>query len=110
MHRRPHPPVWTGWWGGWTAASTDAASESRRVAPAAPLRGSDLVDAAHAAGLAVYTWTLRPENRFLIGQFRGRGGPAAFGDWESEWDIIRQAGVDGVFVDHPDLGVGFLRR
>ncbi|MHC2997888.1 glycerophosphodiester phosphodiesterase family protein [Microbacterium sp. HJ5] len=70
---------------------------------------SPLVADAHERGLRVFTWTCRPENSFLIGQFRGRGGPAAFGDWESEWAVIRDAGVDGVFVDHPDLGVAFFR-
>jgi len=70
---------------------------------------SSLVASAHARGLCVYTWTCRPENAFLIPHFRGRGGAAAFGDWEAEWAIIRDAGVDGVFVDHPDLGVGFFR-
>lgn len=70
---------------------------------------SRVVGDAHERGLRVYTWTCRPENRFLIGQFRTRGGPSSFGDWESEWGVIRDAGVDGVFVDHPDLGVGFFR-
>ena len=70
---------------------------------------SRVVADAHDRGLRVFTWTCRPENRFLIGQFRTRGGPAAFGDWESEWAVIRESGVDGVFVDHADLGVGFFR-
>lgn len=70
---------------------------------------STVVADAHERGLRVYTWTCRPENSYLIGQFRGRGGPAAFGDWEAEWGRIRDAGVDGVFVDHPDLGVAFFR-
>ncbi len=70
---------------------------------------SRVVADAHDRGLRVFTWTCRPENRFLIGQFRTRGGPEAFGDWESEWAVIRDSGVDGVFVDHPDLGVEFFR-
>lgn len=69
---------------------------------------SSLVGDAHERGLRVFTWTCRPENSFLIGQFRGSGGPAAFGDWEGEWAVIRDASVDGVFVDHPDLGVAFF--
>jgi len=63
---------------------------------------------AHARGLRVYTWTCRPENAFLVGQYRGRGGPAALGDYEGEWAVIRDAGIDGVFVDHADLGVAFF--
>lgn len=70
---------------------------------------STVIADAHERGLRVYTWTCRPENSFLIGQFRTRGGPEAFGDWESEWAVIRDAAVDGVFVDHPDLGVAFFR-
>lgn len=64
---------------------------------------------AHARGLRVFTWTCRPENAFLIGQYRAGKEPGAFGDWESEWEVIRAAGIDGVFVDHPDLGVEFFR-
>ncbi|WP_345801616.1 glycerophosphodiester phosphodiesterase family protein [Microbacterium sp. AZCO] len=70
---------------------------------------SRVVADAHERGLQVFTWTCRPENAFLIAQFRGRGGRSAFGDWEGEWSVIRDAGVDGVFVDHADLGVGFFR-
>ncbi|WP_460785060.1 glycerophosphodiester phosphodiesterase family protein [Microbacterium tumbae] len=72
-------------------------------------RGSTIVADAHARGLAVFTWTCRPENGFLAPEYRGEGGKAAFGDFESEWDVIARTGVDGVFVDHPDLGVAFFR-
>ncbi|WP_159501603.1 glycerophosphodiester phosphodiesterase family protein [Microbacterium sp. 18062] len=64
---------------------------------------------ARSRGLRVYTWTCRPENRFLARQFRAGGEPAAFGDWQAEWAILRDAALDGVFVDHPDLGVAFFR-
>ncbi|WP_188755451.1 glycerophosphodiester phosphodiesterase family protein [Microbacterium album] len=75
---------------------------------------SPIVADAHARGLQVYTWTCRPENAFLTPEFRtsglgGRAGKAAFGDYEAEWDIVRRSGVDGVFVDHPDLGLAFFR-
>ncbi|GAA1060327.1 glycerophosphodiester phosphodiesterase family protein [Agromyces bracchium] len=94
--------------GGGTSASatvtTDAAA-ARRARPDAALRGSDLVDAAHAAGLAVYTWTLRPENRFLAPEFRRGSSRSAWGDWLGEFMRIMDTGVDGVFVDHPDLGL-----
>ena len=71
---------------------------------------SSLVADAHERGLRVFTWTCRPENSFLLAQFRRRGGPSAFGDWEGEWGLIRDAGIDGVFVDHADLGVAFFRE
>jgi glycerophosphoryl diester phosphodiesterase len=70
---------------------------------------SPVISDAHARGLRVYTWTCRPENAFLVGQYRTRGGAAAFGDYETEWAVIRDAGIDGVFVDHADLGVAFFR-
>lgn len=70
---------------------------------------STVVADAHERGLRVFTWTCRPENDFLIRQFRGRGGPGSFGDYEAEWSVIRASGVDGVFVDHPDLGVAFFQ-
>lgn len=72
-------------------------------------KGSSIVADAHARGLKVFTWTARPENAFLSAEFRGAGGKSAFGDYESEWGVIARSGVDGVFVDHPDLGVGFFR-
>lgn len=71
---------------------------------------TSVVRDAHDRGLRVFTWTCRPENAFLIGQFRVGRSPGAFGDWEGEWGVIRDAGVDGVFVDHADLGVAFFRE
>ncbi|MEW1834645.1 glycerophosphodiester phosphodiesterase family protein [Microbacterium sp. NPDC079995] len=63
---------------------------------------------AHRRGLEVYVWTCRPENLFLDPAFRSAGEDAAFGDWAGEWRRIADTGVDGVFVDHPDLGVPFF--
>ena len=69
-----------------------------------------VVAQAHERGLLVYTWTCRPENAFLARPFRRGRDRAAHGDWEAEWRMIADAEVDGVFVDHPDLGVEFFRR
>ncbi|MFJ6679733.1 glycerophosphodiester phosphodiesterase family protein [Microbacterium sp. NPDC091382] len=69
-----------------------------------------IVADAHRRGLDVYTWTCRPENAFLSSEFRRGPDAESFGDWEGEWQRIADAGVDGVFVDHPDLGVGFFGR
>ncbi len=66
---------------------------------------SDLVARAHAAGLLVFCWTLRTENRFLPVNFRYGGGPGGAGDYESEWLRILGTGIDGVFADQPDLAV-----
>ena len=67
------------------------------------VRVTDLVDRAHAAGLQVFAWTLRPENRFLAKAHRR--GPLAshWGAWMQEWDLLIGAGLDGIFADHPDL-------
>lgn len=73
------------------------------------LERGELVFEAHARGLRVFTWTCRPENAFLDRRFRLGGGRAAFGDYESEWARIARTGVDGVFVDHADLGADFFR-
>lgn len=67
-------------------------------------RTTDLVSRLHERGLRAYSWTLRPENRFLVANFR-RGSGDVFGDWQSEFELILRSGIDGVFVDHPDLGV-----
>lgn len=66
---------------------------------------NDLVSRAHARGLAVFTWTLRPENFFLNPRFRTGLHPASWGDWRAESYQILCTGVDGIFVDHADLGV-----
>lgn len=68
-------------------------------------RPTDLVERAHAAGLRVYTWTLRPENRFLAPPFRDGSDPAAVGRWLEEFVLVLSSGVDGFFVDQADLGV-----
>ena len=69
---------------------------------------SDLVDSAHAAGLEIYTWTLRPENRFLAPSFRVGTRKADFGNGQAEFRTIMDTGIDGVFADQPDLAV-FVR-
>jgi len=68
-----------------------------------------VVAAAHDRGLRVFTWTCRPENLFLEPRHRVGADPAAFGDYVAEWGEIAATGVDGVFVDHPDLGAAVLR-
>ena len=79
-------------------SNTDAAGD---VAGA-----SDLVDCAHAAGLEIYCWTLRPENRFLARSLPTRHGRArTSAHWQAEFALIMGTGIDGVFADHPDLAV-----
>lgn len=70
-----------------------------------PAPVSDLVERAHRAGLSVFTWTLRPENAFLPRALRSAGPRSAHGDHRALWGRLLDAGVDGVFADHPDLAV-----
>ncbi|GAA1328341.1 glycerophosphodiester phosphodiesterase [Nonlabens tegetincola] len=65
----------------------------------------DLPARAHERGLRVFTWTLRPENRYLNLRFHSSLSGTDWGDWQSEFALVLASGVDGIFVDHPDLGV-----
>jgi glycerophosphoryl diester phosphodiesterase len=92
----------------------DGISVDKRLILAPDKRGrmtgpTSLVDDAHARGLRVFTWTCRPENMFLVGEYRIGRAPDELGDYEAEWDVLRSTGLDGVFVDHADLGVAFFR-
>ncbi|OUE23353.1 glycerophosphodiester phosphodiesterase family protein [Clavibacter michiganensis] len=73
-----------------------------------PAPVSDLVERAHRVGLTVFTWTLRPENAFLPRPLRGPGPKSAHGDHGAHWGRLLDAGVDGVFADHPDLAVALV--
>ena len=61
---------------------------------------SQLVAAAHAAGLRVVVYTVRAEAQFLPSNLDVAGELAA----------LIEAGVDGVFADHPDLAVASAER
>ncbi|MCU1414530.1 MAG: glycerophosphodiester phosphodiesterase [Microbacteriaceae bacterium] len=66
---------------------------------------SPLVSAAHAAGLSVFVWTLRAENKFLGKGLTKGVDAAALGLWKQEFTAIMRSGVDGVFADQPDLAI-----
>lgn len=91
------------------AAEVDGISPAKSVILAPDAEGratgpAPLVAWAHERGLAVFTWTCRPENAFLLAEFR-TGELSEYGNWRSEWRVLQDAGLDGVFVDHADLGV-----
>ncbi len=67
------------------------------------LGANDLTKRAHAAGLSMYCWTLRPENRFLPKSLRSGSRLGGHGDWPTEFRTLLDSGVDGVFADQPDL-------
>jgi glycerophosphoryl diester phosphodiesterase len=63
------------------------------------LQVTDLVRDAHALGLVVHPYTFRAD---------------ALPDWAGSFDellrvFLVQVGVDGIFTDHPDKGVAFVR-
>ena len=66
-------------------------------------RPTPVVEHAHAAGLAVWGWTFRRENRFLPVDLRSSSDPDAPGDLGTELAAYLAAGTDGLITDHPDV-------
>jgi glycerophosphoryl diester phosphodiesterase len=56
-----------------------------------------VIEAAHAAGLEIHTWT-----------FRNDASGYGFADPQAEMEYYFNLGVDGVFTDFPDTGVAAL--
>jgi glycerophosphoryl diester phosphodiesterase len=83
------------------AAEVDGISVSKKRL----LRDAGLVARAHSLGLVVFCWTLRAENKFLTKALRGKGAAGDYGDWLTEFRLVIESGVDGVFADQPDLAV-----
>ena len=63
------------------------------------------VSLAHRAGLEVVPYTFRAENQFLYTEFRSSTDRNAQGDMVGMIQPFLDAGIDGFFTDHPDLGV-----
>ncbi|WP_088818786.1 glycerophosphodiester phosphodiesterase [Kytococcus aerolatus] len=66
---------------------------------------TSLVQDAHAAGLLVTPYTLRAENNFLPASLQSSEDPAEHGDMTTLVHAHLDAGVDGVFSDHPAAAV-----
>jgi glycerophosphoryl diester phosphodiesterase len=66
---------------------------------------SALVGNAHAAGLLVHPYTFRAENAFLPTDLRVGTDPADYGRAVDEQVAFLRTGIDGLFTDHPDVGV-----
>ncbi len=78
-------------------------ANTRLIVPAAAgTSASSLIGDAHAAGLFVHAWTLRPEKEFLA--------PRYDGDALAEVRELTALGVDGLFADFPDLVLAALGR
>ena len=89
------------------ATAVDGVSVDKRLLLSTDAAGTttttDFVERAHAAGLEVYTWTLRAENKFLAKGMRRGSSARDYGDWLDEFRLILGTGLDGVFADQPDL-------
>ena len=70
---------------------------------------TSLIKDAHKAGLLVHGWTYRAENQFLPVEFRRGDDPQGLGDLAGETRRFFDAGIDGVFCNHPDQGVAGRR-
>lgn len=61
---------------------------------------------AHAVGLEVHPYTFRSENRFLPREYRSENTAAyAIGDMKGELQAYINTGIDGFFVDQPDIAM-----
>ncbi|MGV8851122.1 MAG: glycerophosphodiester phosphodiesterase family protein [Rhodoglobus sp.] len=92
------------------ASEVDGISVDKKMLMTKDLAGNltgtnDLVSRAHEAGLLVFCWTLRAENRFLPKNLRSSKQPEHYGDWRGEFQTLMNSGLDGVFADQPDLAV-----
>lgn len=95
------------------AHEVDGISLNKRLILAPDVLGhatgpAPVVSRAHERGLKVFTWTCRPENAFLLRQYRDGADAATHGHWQAEWAVLRDAELDGIFADHPDLAVSFF--
>ncbi|HUE90964.1 glycerophosphodiester phosphodiesterase [Pseudomonas sp.] len=66
---------------------------------------TNLVRDAHAAGLKVHPYTFRAENNFLPTELRNGDDPQARGNLEAELQRFLDTGIDGLFIDQPDIAV-----
>jgi glycerophosphoryl diester phosphodiesterase len=73
-----------------------------RILGGGAVSGSDLVEEAHRAALAVFTWTLRAENAFLPEHLRIGDIPEALGDALGVARELLSLGIDGLITDSPE--------
>jgi glycerophosphoryl diester phosphodiesterase len=70
---------------------------------------TSLVADAKAAGLTVHAWTVRPENDFLPAMLRTGADPKGRGCDSTLLQMLKAAGVAGVFADAPGQAVTYLK-
>ena len=76
-----------------------------QIGPSLTQLTESLVEDAHAAGLQVVPYTLRPENEFLPEAFRTGDDPAAWGRVVDYAVELFETGIDGIFTDAPDVAL-----
>ena len=69
-----------------------------------PRQSTGLVESAQAQGLFVHVYTFRAENYFLPAEFRLGENERESGDLAGELNAFLAVGIDGFFVDQPDIG------
>ncbi|TCM67233.1 glycerophosphoryl diester phosphodiesterase [Acinetobacter calcoaceticus] len=76
------------------------------IANTSAAKPTSFVKDAHAAGLKVHPYTLRPENEFLPPNLKCKGPAKQRCETgaNAEYELFFKAGVDGVFTDDPALG------
>ncbi|MBL0283395.1 MAG: hypothetical protein IPQ01_05520 [Zoogloea sp.] len=86
---------------GWNSKSAPVFVQSFEVSNL-----KEIVTNAHALGLALHIWTLRPENNFLPASLKAAltTDPTVRGDSITEIQTFLKAGVDGFFTDDPAVG------
>ena len=83
----------------------EIAKHADAIGIAKPLATPEAIRAAHAANLRVHVWTFRAENEFLPADLKIGADPAAHGNLEAEIRRYLERGIDGFFVDFPEIGV-----
>jgi glycerophosphoryl diester phosphodiesterase len=84
------------------ASYADGVGPEKRLVIPVDADGTDLVARAHARGLLVHIWTIRIDTQFLPAGYHGRP--------ETEYEQFRDAGVDGLFTDFPDVAARVYHR
>ena len=92
------------------ATYADAIGPDMRLVLGEDSQPTDLVAAAHRAGLQVHSWTVRKENVFLPPALRSSSDEAAIGDYAGMLNLLQRAELDGVFTDDPALAAAALRE
>ena len=70
-----------------------------------PAQTTKFVQNAHSVGLKVHPYTFRAENYFLPTNFQRGQNSHSLGDSMAEMKAFFQTGIDGIFTDHPFIGV-----